>query len=109
MSNDQKTAIKEFDVEKLRDLGLPSWCNGGSIISDRIVDKSRWTAEYELIFTLPDQEEGTAWRTYYEVGATENQDHEPWDDEPTVRCTLVEKRMVQREEWVAVGAGESEG
>jgi len=69
------------------------------VISDEIVDSSRWSNHYELIFKLDDK----FYRTSYSVGATESQDEGPWEyEEGEIDCTLVEPREVTVIKYVAV-------
>lgn len=49
------------------------------VIENTLVDTGRWSLVYRLIFRLPDQPAGEAWRVHYEVGATESQDIRPWE------------------------------
>jgi hypothetical protein len=64
---------------RLEELGLPGECEGGEIITNRIVDQRRWVTIFESIVRLPEQM-GTerACRIYYERGSTEMQDSEPF-------------------------------
>ena len=55
------------------------------IIEDKVLDVSRWSIRYELIFKF----EGEFYRTDYSIGATEYQIEEPWDGELEVECTQV--------------------
>ena len=65
--------------------------NGAVVISDTIVDHTRWSVHHEIIFTIPGMEEGTAWRTRYSISATESQDE--------VDCDLVRKVSKVIEVW----------
>lgn len=60
--------------------------DAGRIISNKIVDKSRWSVIYELIFEL----DGKYWQTGYSCGATEAQYEQPWEFEDMVECVEVE-------------------
>ena len=91
---------KTFAAEDLLDIGLPFDCEGGEVLERTIVDQSRWAVEYELVFRLPKQKRGAAWRTTYRVGATEMQDERPWENEDEVTCTLVHQQWVHKREWV---------
>ena len=81
---------KTFKTEYLKGFELPyDAYDGASIIEDTVKGKARWSVIHEIVFTLPDQEPGTAWRGKYSVGATEYQDERAWEFEDTVECTLV--------------------
>lgn len=80
---------KNFDTQELKDMGLPDDAEEGVVISDLITGKSRWSIIHTLVFRLPDQPPGEAWRVSYSRGATESQDEGPWDYEKTVTATLV--------------------
>jgi hypothetical protein len=60
-------------------------------IEDKIVDNSRWSIIHEAIF----QHEGKFYLTSYSVGATEQQDEQPYEyDKDKIECqevVLVEK------------------
>lgn len=78
-------------------LGLPddSQCDDedaprATVISDRTSEQRRWVTVHELIFRLPGMPEHLAYRTHYDVGSTEYQPDEPWEDGDAV-CTLVQQ------------------
>lgn len=73
------------------------------VISDEIYDKRRWSITYQLIFKFKDK----FYKTYYSVGATEQQDEGPWQYEgDQIDCwevKPVEKTVIVYEEvWDAV-------
>lgn len=80
---------REFLVYELE---LP-WCG-----NYKIIDTTRWSGIYELIFEY----EGKYWRTHFSTGLTEMQDESPWEYEDEVECEEVEKRMIQVEAWMPV-------
>ena len=85
---------KKFSKEYLtNELDLP-W----TALEDKIIDCSRWSIHHEIIF----EDNGKYWKTWYSVGATEEQEERPWDYEDEVKCTEVEKKIVQVERWVEV-------
>lgn len=92
MSNITRT----FTRDELEALDLPdAWDNDDvKVISDEIMENSRWSIHHELIFQLKGQPADEAWRVWYSVGATESQDEAPWQDETEVTATLV--RLVER-------------
>lgn len=47
----------------------------GEIISDEVVDTRRWSVIHKIVIKLEDK----FYQTHYSVGATENQDEEPWE------------------------------
>jgi len=63
---------KEFMQERVLCGG-----DGVEIIYDEIVDTSRWTITYELVFKFED----CYYRTFYDRGATEYQDEGPYENE----------------------------
>lgn len=69
-----------------------------SAIKDDIVDTSRWSIHHGIIFA----HDGKFYRTYYSVGATENQDESPWEYETEVECDEVELKEVKVKKWVNV-------
>lgn len=83
-----------LDIEPEDDDGSAS-AEGYRVVSDTICGKSRWSIKFELIFTEPGQEEGTAWRLVYSQGATESQDEVPFQySDATVQAKRV--RLVSR-------------
>lgn len=48
---------------------------GDTTVQDTITDHSRWSVGHERIF----KHEGKLYRTWYSVGATENQDESPYE------------------------------
>ncbi len=81
---------KEF---LMNELDLP-W----SAIENNIVDSSRWSISYEIVF----KHEEKYYSAYYSVGATESQDESPWEYEDEVECTEVEQKEIVIKQWVAV-------
>lgn len=67
-------------------------------IENRIVDKSRWAIQYEMIF----EHEGKFYSAYYQVGATEQQDESPWEYDVDVECLEVRKVSKLVEVWEPV-------
>lgn len=87
-------AIKVFSKEYLtNELDLP-W----TAIHDKIIDTGRWSIYHEIVF----EDGGKYYQTNYSVGATERQYERPWEDENEIKCTEVEKRKVEVEQWVPV-------
>lgn len=91
--------LKDLSVQELKDMGLPYDAPEGMVISDRITGMSRWAAIHELIFRLPGQPEGEAWRVTYRHAATEIQDERAWDDMTTVKATLVRQVVRTMTVW----------
>jgi len=90
---------KKFKSSYLKDLGLPNECLQGVIHENEITDSSRWSLGYRVVFSFPDQNDGTAWEAFYSAGATEYQDESPWEYDDEVECTLVRKVPVTIEVW----------
>ncbi|MGK3981205.1 hypothetical protein WMF38_56940 [Sorangium sp. So ce118] len=84
-------------------LNLPDECIGGEIISDRMVDHRRWSIVREVVFRIPEQAPGEAWRTTYRVPATECQEERLWEYDEEVECVLV--RAVEKTVTVWEPAG----
>lgn len=79
-------ATKPFAKEDLVDLAYGGAPDGFEIISNTISDTTRWSVLHELIFSFG----GEFFRTRYNVGATEQQDEQPFEDEgETVECRQV--------------------
>ncbi|MDN9010043.1 hypothetical protein [Brevibacillus laterosporus] len=89
-----------FRTEELKEYGLP-WegYDGVEVISDRIVDQSRWSVYHDIIFKWID---GKYYSTGYSVGATECQDERPWEYEDEVECIEVHQVEKMVKVWEAV-------
>lgn len=79
--------ILKLSAEEAKEI-LSEDMENTEIVSDKITDTSRWLIHYELIFRYTD---GKYYRTYYSVGATEQQDEGPWEYEKEVECYEVRK------------------
>jgi len=84
---------KEFTRQELEDLELPE-----SAVFDTIVGHSRWSVQHEIIFRDPAG--SRHWRTWYSVGATENQDEYPWEYDDVIACVEVEQKQISKIAWV---------
>ena len=92
---------KQFDIEVLNDiLDGCSPPEGYTLISDVLVDTSRWSVIYEMIFTEPNQEKDTAWSINYSRPATEQQEGQ--GDDFDSEATLVKKRQKVIDIWEVV-------
>lgn len=77
-----------FAKETLIDL-LADDSDEYQIVSDEIVENSRWSILHELIFKSRDEEK--FFRTSYSVGATEQQDEYPFEyADEEIECDVVE-------------------
>ena len=84
-----KFTKKELTSEEVEPyIGLPYDAEPGVIISDEIVDNSRWAIQHELIFKHPVDQR--IYRTHYDVGATEQQYERPWEHDEFIECEEVE-------------------
>jgi len=90
-----RTFTKEFLTEEL---DLPY--NKDIIEENKLVDHTRWSLHYDLIF----KHEGKFYSTSYSIGATEHQDERPWEYEKEVECVEVEKRHKLVESWEVASA-----
>lgn len=66
----------KFEKRWLQDL-LWDDVDDGEVIENRMVDTSRWSVHYDLVFKFGDK----FYRTHYSRGATENQDESPFEYE----------------------------
>jgi len=83
---------KEFLLEVL---------DSGEVILDSIVDHERWSITHRLVF----EHEGKLYETTYDVGATESQDHGPFDYRgDVIECSEVEAYERTVIEYRKVGA-----
>ena len=90
----EKYVNKVFDKKFLVDeLDLPY-----EALSDRIVDTSRWSEHHEILFEY----ENVFYLTSYSCGATEIQDESPWEYDESVKCFVVEKKIVEVEKFVKI-------
>lgn len=75
-----------FDKKVLKELVCGEWFDGYEVIEDKIIDTSRWSNIYEMVFTF----EGKFYSTKYSTGATEYQDESPFEYSPDqVECVEV--------------------
>ena len=85
---------KVFSKEYLtNELDLPY-----TAISDEILDNGRWSIFHECVF----EDDGKYYEAPYSVGATEQQDERPWEDEEIIECTEVELKEVKVKKWIPV-------
>ena len=83
---------REFTVDFLtEELGLPyDAYDGCEVFRNKVVDTSRWSIHYELVFHFEDK----YYMTWYSEGATEQQDERPCEYDDIVVCyevTPIEK------------------
>jgi hypothetical protein len=83
-----------FTKAEMDEREMPWSCDGGTIISDKVIGTSRWAISHEIVFRLDDQPEGEAYVAGYRLAATEQQDERPWENESTITATVV--RQVER-------------
>ena len=59
----------------------------GEVIENKIIETSRWSIHYRMIFKT---EDGGLFETFYERGATEMQDQQPYEyDSDEIECSEV--------------------
>ena len=81
----------KFKKHDLIELSHDDEPDGFTLIENDIVDSSRWSIMYELIFGYGDK----FYRSIYSVGATEQQDESPYEyDGDEIECEEV--RPVQK-------------
>ncbi|MCK4815452.1 hypothetical protein KA005_06760 [bacterium] len=87
----------KFAVETLRELSCEEAENYATV-KETVVDTGRWTIQYEVIFK--DLTTGKHYRTYWQRGATEYQDEQPFEyDKGEIDCDEVELVEVMVKEW----------
>ncbi len=69
------------------------------LIEDNLIDTSRWSERHEIVFSL----DGTHYKAFYSVGATEMQHESPWEYETVVECTEVHQVEKVVKVWETVG------
>lgn len=105
---ERKPIIKMFPKQKLIDWGLPysspiiynefgNIIAKGSIFSDIIIERNRWSNDHEIIFSEP-EDNSKIWKTYYStensVPFMEYPDQEIWFSYNLIRCVRV--RQVEK-------------
>lgn len=90
---DRETVVNEWE---LPDYGSKE--HGVEVISDEMVDKDRWSVQYELTVKI----QGKFYQSYYRVGATEYQDERPWEYDKEVTFVEVEPVETVVVKYVAV-------
>jgi hypothetical protein len=94
---------RTFTRQELEALGLPTYLPKDRILLDEFFEEHRWSVTNRLVFRSPDDDQ--VYEIFYETPATEEQEGiDPWDDDPTVDATLVEQRVVFRQDWRPVGS-----
>ncbi len=63
--------------------------SGEGVIEDKIINNSRWSIQYRLVFKM----QAKIYIAYYSRGATEYQAESPWEYDDTVNC--YEAREIQ--------------
>lgn len=85
--SDGKYVTKKFKKTDLQNL---LWEDGdpiGEIVRNKMVDTSRWSIHYDLVFKVGED----FYQTSYRRGATESQDEVPFEYSPDeIECTLVQ-------------------
>jgi len=95
-----------FTPDELEAIGVPFECDPAvhdslaEELYDNLYDTTRWSHVYEFVFRAPD--DGKAYRVYYKVGATEEQEQDLWDWESKIYAVEVEEVPVTTTKWVAV-------
>jgi hypothetical protein len=93
-------ASKWFAKSDLLDL-LDGDSSKFKLEGDSLMDNSRWSLVYNLIFTELDTDE--TYQTTYRTGATEWQDECPFEyDEDTIECEEMKRETRTFEVWVKV-------
>jgi hypothetical protein len=89
-----RTFPKDFLVDEL---GLPDDADTErvKVLRNEIIDTSRWSVHYTLVFEF----EGGIYGTTYSLGATEMQEEHPWDYMSDVKCDVMEAYQVEITEY----------
>lgn len=100
------SAPVELDVKVARDLvevGTGRSIDGWTVVDDEEGEARRWVVGHTLIIR---NEVGEHFAGYYDVGRTELQETEPWEDERVARFDPVERRVsvVRSVGWVTPSA-----
>lgn len=75
----------KFDKEILQELVYGDF-DGYKVIEHKMIDHSRWSLIYKMIFQFEDK----FYRTTYQCGATEQQDESPYEyEDDMIECTEV--------------------
>ena len=82
-------STKDFPADVLEELtfeSVGSGLDGRTLIADEFIEARRWATRHRLVF----RDDDGYWATFYEKGATENQeDHPMFDYQDPVRCVAV--------------------
>ncbi len=87
---------------KKEDLIELTWGDGSdefAVLSNELIDTTRWSTVHELVFEYG----GKTYRTSYTRGATECQDEQPFEYEPDeVECAEVRATTVEVVKYIEV-------
>lgn len=88
----------KFKKEMLQDLSYDD-CPDAEKIEETIIDKTRWSIIYKMIFKFEDK----FYLSTYKVGATEQQDECPYEyDSDEIECQEVKAQEVTTIKWVPI-------
>ena len=73
------------------------------LIYDNVTGNSRWAIHHEIVFKLTNGGVPLFFKTYYQVGATEQQDESPWEYDKTIDCIEVEPVVKSVTVYVPLG------
>ena len=88
---------RTFTRDYLENLGLP-FDNDDIIEHRELESQGRWTQTYSLVFW--DEVTAFYWMIHYYVGATENQEIDPFNDQLLIEGTQVHEEEVVTTRWV---------
>jgi hypothetical protein len=96
MENPQQKKFKTLRLPKTDEL-IENLLEGNEeedieVISNEVIDNTRWSIVKELLVRIKDK----FYRTHYFRGATEYQDEGPWEHENEIVLTEVQQRAVIR-------------
>lgn len=86
-----------LDREDARDLLYGGDNDHYEVEADLYIESRRWVSSHQLV--IMNKHDDTYWSAQYDRGLTEYQDHQPWEDESTVRFDKVEKIPVTTYEY----------
>ena len=90
-----------FTVEEMDEWDLPWGTEKGMVKVNEIVEHTRWSVLYDLVFQAPD--DGKLWRLVYQRPATEMQECDRWPDLEAVQVEAVEVNTVEYRQVIPVG------
>jgi hypothetical protein len=92
----KKKITRTFTMDEIDGWDLPWGADKGMVLSDEMIDHTRWSVWNQVIFRAPD--DGKIWSLSYQTPATERQECDRWPDLKGVQMEAVERTVVVYEE-----------